>query len=401
MGFLPSDSLQPLLVRLTRFVDDEVLPLEPRLLNEGFGAVAAELDALRERARASGLWAPHLPRELGGMGLTILELAYVSEALGRTPIGHYAVNMQAPDVGNMEILLSHGTPEQKERFLMPLARGEARSCFAMTEPEHAGSNPVWMSTLARADGDHYVIDGHKWFTTAADGASFAVVMAVTDPSAEPHARASQILVPLDTPGFTLVKNLSIMGHSGSGWASHAEVRFEGCRVPMTNRIGAEGAGFRIAQDRLGPGRIHHAMRWMGICARAFDLMCKRAVSREIAPGVALGTQQLVQSWIAESRAEIDAARMLVLGAAEQMDRHGAHGAKDEISTIKFFAAGVLSRVLDRALQVHGGMGMTDETPLAFWYREERAARIYDGPDEVHKLSLAKRILRGYGLRGGA
>lgn len=331
------------------------------------------------------------------MGLSLLDVAYVSEVLGRTPLGHYAVNMQAPDVGNMEILIAHGTPEQKERFLLPLARGEIRSCFAMTEPEHAGSNPVWMSTIARSDGDDYVIDGHKWFTTAADGAAFAVVMAVTDPDAAPHARASQILVPLDTPGFRIVRNLPVMGHAGGGWASHAEVRLEGVRVPKSNRIGPEGAGFLIAQERLGPGRIHHAMRWMGICARAFDLMCARAATREIAPGKPLGTQQIVQCWIAESRAEIDAARMMVLNAAERMHRHGSFAAKDEISLVKFYASGVLSRVLDRALQVHGGLGMLDDTPLAFWYREERAARIYDGPDEVHKASVAKRILARYGM----
>jgi alkylation response protein AidB-like acyl-CoA dehydrogenase len=397
MGFEASASLREMLQRFLRFVDEELVPLEPRLLSEGFVACLPALDEKRERARALGLFAPHLPKELGGMGLSILELAHVSEVLGRTPIGHYAVNMQAPDVGNMEILIAHGTPEQKARFLEPLAKGEARSCFAMTEPEHAGSNPVWMSTTARSDGDDYVIDGHKWFTTAADGASFAVVMAVTDPEAQPHARASQILVPLDTPGFTLVRNLSIMGHPGGGWASHAEVRFEGVRVPKSNRLGPEGAGFMIAQERLGPGRIHHSMRGLGICQRAFELMCQRAVAREVAPGKPLGTQQIVQCWIAESRAEIDAARMLVLNAAEQMDRHGSVGAKDEISTIKFFAAGVLQRVVDRALQVHGGLGMTDDTPLAFWYREERAARIYDGPDEVHKVSVAKRILARYGM----
>jgi acyl-CoA dehydrogenase len=397
MGFEPRDELKPTLERFSQLVEDELLPLEPRLLNEGFGAIEAELTTIRARAKESGLWSPHVPKSHGGMGLTILELAFLGEILGRTPIGHYAVNMQAPDVGNMEILHAFGTDAQKERFLMPLIRGEIRSCFAMTEPEHAGSNPVWMSTVARADGDHYVIDGHKWFTSSCDGAAFAVVMAVTDPNGAPHARASQILVPLDTEGFTLVRNVSVMGHPGTGWASHAEVRFENVRVPITNRLGAEGAGFKIAQERLGPGRIHHCMRWMGICSRAFELMCRRAVAREIAPGVALGSQQIVQTWIAESRAEIDSARMLVLHAAEQMERHGSHGAKDDISILKFHTAGVLSRVLDRALQVHGALGMTDETPLAFWYREERAARIYDGPDEVHKLSVAKRILKGYGL----
>ncbi|MBX3274896.1 MAG: acyl-CoA dehydrogenase family protein [Sandaracinaceae bacterium] len=397
MGFEPSDGLRETLERIREFVDEELIPLEPRLLNEGFLAVEPELAAKREKVRALGLWAPFLPQKLGGMGMRLMDFAYVSEALGRTPIGHYAFHCQAPDVGNMELLHEHGSPEQQERFLHPLARGEVRSCFAMTEPAHAGSNPVWLGTTARSDGDDYVIDGHKWFTTAADGAAFTIVMAVTDPDAEPHARASQILVPLDAPGFSLVRNVSVMGHPGGGWASHAEVRFDGVRVPKTNRIGPEGGGFMLAQARLGPGRIHHAMRWMGVCDRVFDLMCRRAASREQAPGAVLGTKQLVQAMIAESRAEIDSTRLFVLHTAEQIDRHGPFGAKNEISLIKFHAAGVLQRVIDRALQVHGALGMTDDTPIAFWYREERAARIYDGPDEVHKISVAKRILRDYGV----
>jgi alkylation response protein AidB-like acyl-CoA dehydrogenase len=396
MGFEPSDELKDTLGRFRRFVDEELIPLEPRLLSEGFVACLPELEEKREAVERLGLWAPHLPKEHGGMGLGLMEFAYVSEVLGRTPIGHYAFHCQAPDVGNMELLMEHGTLEQKKRFLEPLAAGEIRSCFAMTEPEHAGSNPVWMSTTARSDGDDYVIDGHKWFTTSADGAAFTIVMAVTNPDAEPHGRASQILVPLDTPGVELVRNISVMGHPGGGWASHAEVRFDGVRVPKTNLLGAEGAGFMLAQARLGPGRIHHCMRWIGICERAFELMCERAATREVAPDRPLGTRQIVQSWIAESRAEIDAARLMVLHTAEQIDRHGPFAAKNEISLIKFYAAGVLQRVLDRALQVHGALGMTDDTPLAFWYREERAARIYDGPDEVHKISVAKRILRGYG-----
>jgi len=246
-----------------------------------------------------------------------------------------------------------------------------------------------------------VIDGHKWFTSAADGAAFAIVMAVTDPDApRPHERASQIIVPTDTPGFALVRNLPVMGDPGAGYASHAEVRYAGCRVPRTNRLGPEGAGFALAQARLGPGRIHHCMRWIGICERAFDLMCERAAGREIAPGVPLGSRQTVQNWIAESRAEINAARLLVLDAAAKIDHAGAHAARTEISIIKFFVAGVLQQVLDRAIQVHGALGMTDDTPLAYWYRHERGARIYDGPDEVHKAAVARQILRGYGVDVG-
>ena len=383
---------------ITTFVHERLYPLEPLLLQHGFDAVAPQLDALRQEVKAQGLWTPHLPPDLGGMGLALLDFARVSEALGRSPLGHYTFNCAAPDIGNMELLHAHGTAEQQARWLRPLAAGAIRSCFAMTEPEHAGSNPVWMSTTARRDGDDYVIDGHKWFTTAAEGAAFAVVMAVTNPdAAKPHRRASQIIVPLATPGFTLVRNISIMGERGSGWLSHAEARFDGCRVPVHNRLGGEGEGFALAQERLGPGRIHHTMRWIGICARAFDLMCRYAVSRELAPGRPIASQQVIQHWIAESRAEIDAARFLVLDAAAKIDSVGAAAARIEISTIKFFVANVLQRVLDRAIQVHGGLGVTDDTVLAFWWRHERAARIYDGADEVHKDVVARHVLRQYGF----
>ncbi|HEY0784019.1 MAG TPA: acyl-CoA dehydrogenase family protein, partial [Thermoanaerobaculia bacterium] len=251
---------------------------------------------------------------------------------------------------------------------------------------------VWLATTARRDGDAYLLDGHKWFTSGADGAAFCIVMAVTDPDAPPHARASQIVVPTDTPGFERVRNLPVMGEAGSGWASHAEIRLSGVRVPVANRIGGEGAGFTLAQERLGPGRIHHAMRWIGICERAFDLMLDRARNRELAPGDPLGSRQTVQAWIAESRAAIDAARLLVLRAAWRIDRDGAAAARDDVSLLKFHVAAVLQEVLDRAIQVHGALGVTDLTPLAFWWRHERAARIYDGPDEVHKAAVAKRLL---------
>jgi alkylation response protein AidB-like acyl-CoA dehydrogenase len=269
----------------------------------------------------------------------------------------------------------------------------------MTEPEFPGSNPVLLGTQAKRDGDHYVIDGHKWFTSSADGAAFAIVMAVTDPGAEsPYARASQILVPTSTPGWKLVRNIPVMGEAGEGWASHAEIRLEGVRVPVENRVGEEGAGFLLAQERLGPGRIHHCMRWLGICERAFEMMCQRAATRELSPGKPLGSKQMVQDWVAESRAEIDAAKLMVLRAAWRIEKEGAAEARDDISAIKFYVAGVLDRVLDRAIQVHGALGMTDDTPLAYWYRHERAARIYDGADEVHKSSLARRLLSRYGAK---
>lgn len=379
------------------FVDEVLLPLEPRYLNEAWRDVLPALEAARAEARARGLWTPHLPVAMGGRALSLLEFAAVSEELGRTPIGHYALNCQAPDIGNMELLLAHGSPAQQAQWLAPLVRGAIRSCFAMTEPARAGSNPTWLETRAERDGDHYVLTGHKWFTSAADGAAFAIVMAVTDPSAAPHRRASQVIVPTDTPGFTLVRNLKVMGEAGEGYATHGEVRLERCRVPVTHRIGDEGEGFSLAQRRLGPGRIHHCMRWMGICERALDLMVRHAATRELSPGVMLGSRQAVQHMLADSRAEIDAARLLILDCARRIDHEGTAASREAISAIKYFAAGVLQRVLDRAIQVHGALGMTDDLPLAYWYRHERAARIYDGADEVHKGVVARALLKRHGL----
>jgi acyl-CoA dehydrogenase len=398
MDFAPSPTLQPLLEQIERFIRDEVEPLEPRFVGGSFRALLPELGRLRARVKELGLWLPQMPRDVGGLGLTLQEHGQVSERLGRSPLGHYLFNCQAPDAGNMEILHRHGTPAQHERWLAPLLRGDIRSCFSMTEPELPGSNPTLLGTTARKDGDDYVIDGHKWFTSSADGAAFAIVMAVTDPDAAPHLRASQIIVPTDAPGFTLVRNISVMGHAGDDYASHAEVRYQGVRVPQSNRLAGEGAGFLIAQERLGPGRIHHCMRWIGICERAFELMCQRAATREVAPGRMLGTKQLVQAWIAESRAEIDAARLMVLRAAWTIDNQGVYAAREQVSLIKFYVAGVMERVLDRAIQTHGALGMTDDTPLAWFFRQERAARIYDGPDEVHKMVVAKRILKAYGVQ---
>jgi alkylation response protein AidB-like acyl-CoA dehydrogenase len=342
-----------------------------------------------------------MSEEYGGLGLGFLEHAFLTEILGRSPIGHYLFNCQAPDAGNMEVLHKFGSDDQKKRFLEPLARGAVRSCFSMTEPDRAGSNPTWMDTRAERDGDHYVVTGKKWFTTAADGASFAIVMAVTNPDAAPYSRATMIMVPTDTKGFRQVRRISIMGEEGSGWSSHSEIEYDHCRVPIENRLGPEGSGFRIAQERLGPGRIHHCMRWLGIMERAFELMCKRAASRDVSPGKPLGTKQAVQHMIADSRAEIDASRLYVHHAARAIDENGANAARVEVSCIKFFVAATLQRVLDRAIQVHGALGMTDDTPLAYFFRHERAARIYDGPDEVHKAVVARQVLKGYGLDVGS
>ena len=392
-----NEELLGLLDRIKEFLRTEVYPLESDFLQRPFRELAPTLSTKRDEVKRRGLWAPHLPREHGGLGLTLSQFALVSEELGRTPIGHYLFNCQAPDIGNMEILLAHGTPEQKEKYFAPLARGDVRSCFSMTEPEHPGSNPTWMSTTAVKDGADYVINGHKWFTSSFEGASFAIVMAITN-SDDPnrYKRASQIIVPIPTPGFKLVRNISVMGDEGSDYASHAEVRYENCRVPHSNVLGKEGEGFAIAQERLGPGRIHHCMRWIGICERAFDLMCSYALRRELSPGVLLASKQNVQEWIAESRAEINAARLLVLQTARAIDTRSAGEVREDISLIKFFVAGILQKVLDRAIQVHGALGLTDETLLSYWYRHERGARIYDGPDEVHKMVVARSVLKRYG-----
>jgi acyl-CoA dehydrogenase len=401
MDFTVSEPIRDLVAAVRRFVDEEVIPVERLVLERGFGAAGPEIARLRERVREMGLLAPHMPREWGGGGLALRDFALVGEVLGRSVIGHYVFNVQAPDAGNMELLLHHGSAEQKERWLRPLVRGEIRSCFGMTEPEFPGSNPVLLGTTARREGDDYLIDGHKWFTSSAEGAAFCVVMAVTNPDhLKAHARASQIIVPADTPGFQIVQSLSVMGERGEGWMTHAEVRLSGARVPAGNRIGDEGAGFLLAQERLGPGRIHHCVRWLGICGRAFDLMCERAASRELSPGRPLGTRQIVQEWIAESRAEIEAARLLVLRTAWRIDHEGAAAARDDISLIKFHTAGVLQKVLDRAIQTHGALGLTEATPLASWWRHERGARIYDGADEVHKTAVARRILAEHGMKRG-
>jgi acyl-CoA dehydrogenase len=398
MDFALSEQMDAALGLIRGFVENELIPMETAFLTRPFRELLPEIEKKRAMVKRMGLWAPGHPRELGGMGLDLVDLGLVSEALGISPLGHFAFGCHAPDAGNVEILHLYGTPEQKGRWLHPLVDGTIRSCFSMTEVEMPVSNPVMMETTAAKDGGDYVINGQKWYTTAADGADFAIVMAVTDPEAPPHRRASMIIVPTDTPGFDLVRNINVMGHTGDDYFSHAEILYHTCRVPQSNLLGPEGDGFRIAQERLGPGRIHHCMRWIGVCNRAFDLMCSRAVSRRISPDETLSDKDIVRAWVAESHADIQAARMLTLQTAWKIDRFGWKAARQDISMIKFVVAGTLQRVVDRALQVHGGLGMTDDTLLAFFYRHERAARIYDGPDEVQKLSLAKRILGEYRAR---
>jgi len=289
----------------------------------------------------------------------------------------------------MHTLLHWATDEQKEKYLRPLCEGRVMSCFAMTEPEVAGSDPTLIQTRAVKDGDHWVINGHKWFTTGAVGASIAIVMAVSDPDAAPHLRASMILVPTDAKGFNLVRSVSVMGHTAGG--GHCEIRYEDCRVPITSTLGPEGGGFMIAQARLGPGRIHHCMRAIGAAERAIEMMCRRANTR-VAFGEPLAKKQFVQEMIATSRMEVDQARLLTLYAAWKMDTVGKREARQEISMIKVIAANVVMQVLDRAIQVHGALGVTDDTPLAGMWRGLRMLRFADGPDEVHKMVIARREL---------
>ena len=388
--------IKDLLPKIKSILEEAILPIEKLFLQGKYQELQQELNEIRNKVKANGLWAPHLEEQDGGLGLTLTEFAHISELLGKSPLGHYCFNCQAPDIGNMELLHGHASEALKDNYFTPLAKGDIRSCFAMTEPELAGSNPVMMNTTAVKDGADYIINGHKWFTSSADGADFTIVMANTNPKAEnKYKRASMIIVPLDNPGYRLIRNIPIMGDTGEGYFTHGEVRFDNCRVPQANLIGEEGEGFTLAQERLGPGRIHHCMRWIGICERAFDMMCKRALKRELSPGTPLATKQSVQNWIADSRAEINAARFMVLHTAVKIDNEGAKATRIEISTIKFFVANILQKVLDRAIQTHGGLGITDDTVLAYWFRHERAARIYDGPDEVHKSALARRILKDY------
>jgi len=381
---------------IKEFVEKELFSLEPWILDSSWEEKLPKLNELRGKVKKMRLWLPQIPKEYGGLGLTLEQHGEISEILGASPYGFYVFNCQAPDAGNMEILIEFGTEEQKEKYLNPLLDGKIRSCFAMTEPNFAGSNPVNMGTLATKENGNYIINGHKWFTSSFDGAKFAIVMLISDPNNEnPYKKASQIIVPTDSEGVKFIRNISVMGHPGGGWESHAEIKFENVKVPLSNVLGGDGEGFSIAQKRLGPGRIHHCMRWIGMCERSFDLMCKRAASRELAHGQLLADKQTIQNWIAECRAEINAARLMIKDAAHKIDSQGVYKTRNEISIIKFYCANVLQKVVDYAIQVHGALGVTDDTILASYYRHERAARIYDGADEVHKSRVARQILKKY------
>lgn len=396
VDFNPTPRAAELLERVNEFIADRVMPVEAeamRALDEevepGVAYPQVILD-LRALARKEGLWNLFMPDERYGPGLENWEYALLCEQMGRSPvIAPMSFNCAAPDTGNMEILAEHGTTEQIDRFLLPVAEGDSRSCFSMTEPEVAGSDPTLLQTSAELVDGQWVINGHKWYTSGAVGADFAIVMCVTEPEGHPYGRASMIVVPTDSPGFDLVRSIPVMGHDeGPG---HCEIRYENCTVPGDNLLGERGGGFVIAQDRLGPGRIHHCMRAIGTAERAIEMMCDHANSRE-AFGGPLGEKQFVQDFIAKSRMEVDQARLLTLYAAWKMDHEGKRRARQEISMIKVVAANMVMDVLDRAIQVHGGLGMSDDTPLAGMWRFSRMLKVADGPDEVHKMVIARREL---------
>jgi alkylation response protein AidB-like acyl-CoA dehydrogenase len=399
IDFSPTPEQEQLRKLTTQLMERYVYPAEEHLTDTWDAAAPSFFPGIADRVlrpiqakvKELGLWAPHMPEDAGGMGIGVVGLGLMNEIIGRSPLGPVSFGCQAPDAGNCEILHMYGTEEQKRAWLLPNVAGEIRSCFSMTEPEVSGADPTNLQTTAMLDGDEWVINGHKWFTSGAIGASFAIVMAQTDPHAPtPHDRFSMIVVPLPSAAVT-IRPVRTMGHTVEG-GGHCEVRYDNCRVPRQNLLGPRGAGFKIAQSRLGPGRIQHCMRWLGVAARAMDLMCRHVVGRE-AFGSPLAEKQTVQNWIADSRAEMEAARLLTLQAAWKMDQKLDW--RVDVSLIKFFGAKVLHDVIDRAIQAHGAMGVSGETPLEMFYRSARAARIYDGPDEVHRMVVARRILRDY------
>jgi acyl-CoA dehydrogenase len=379
------------------FVREYVWPLETLLDELGWEGLRRAAKPLQEQVKEQGLWAAHLDPELGGQGFGQVKLGLMHEILGSSPIAPLMFGNAAPDSGNSEVLAMAGTTEQKDRYLHPLLAGDLKSGFSMTEPDSAGSDPTLLKTRAVRDGDDWVINGHKWFTSNGSIADFLIVMAVTDPDARPHNRASMFVVETDTPGVDIIRDVATMEHpyeSFGRYGNHAEIRYEDVRVPGSALLGAEGAGFLIAQQRLYPGRIHHCMRWLGVARRAFDMLCERSLYR-YAHGSTLGKHGTIQNWIADSEAEMTAARLMTLHAAWKMDTQGVMAARKDIAMIKFYGAKVLHDVVDRALQAHGGLGYSTDLPLEAMYRFARAARIYDGPDEVHRASVARQVLRTY------
>jgi acyl-CoA dehydrogenase len=393
-----SPRTEELAARITAFMEEHIYAAEP-VFERQLEAAADRwnelpiMTELKAKAKAAGLWNMFLPKRHFADALTNLEYAPLCEIMGRSPIGSEPFNCAAPDTGNMETLILYGAEEQKRRWLKPLMDGEIRSCFAMTEPAVASSDATNIRAEIRRDGDHYVINGRKWWTSGAMDrrCKIAIVMGMTDPGAEPHHRQSMVLVPLDTPGVQVKRALSIFGYDDAPHG-HAEVVFEDVRVPASNILLGEGRGFEIAQGRLGPGRIHHCMRLIGVAERALETMCQRAISRS-AFGRAIADHGVTRHWIAESRIEIDQARLLTLHAAHMMDTVGNKAARAEIAMIKVVAPNIAQKVIDRAIQVCGGAGVSQDFHLAYAYARTRVLRLADGPDEVHRETVAKQELR--------
>ena len=382
---------------MRELVRDEIWPIET--IDEELDQTTLDriYEPLQEQVKERGLWAAHLPPELGGQGFGQLKLGLMHEILGTSTYAPNAFGCQQPDSGNGEILALAGTPEQKERWLHPLLAGDLKSAFSMTEPETPGSDPTQLATRAVRDGDGYVINGHKWYSSNGSIADFLIVMAVTDPDAPPHKRASMFVVPVATPGVQIVRDVGTMEHPESRFGmlgGHTEIVYDEVRVGRDALLGEEGEGFVIAQHRLVPGRIHHCMRWLGVAQRAFDMMCERSLYRPVRGGL-LRDKQTAQNWIADSSIQIQAARLMTLHAAWKIDTQGSSAARMDVSRIKVFGAQMLYDVVDRALQLHGGLGFSTDMPLEAMYRFARHARFVDGADEVHRESIARQILKGY------
>jgi acyl-CoA dehydrogenase len=400
VNFSYSEKVQVLIKRLEEFMEEVVYPNEKvyeQQLREGENPwmIPPIMEEMKQKAKQAGLWNLFLPDSEYGAGLSNLEYAPLCEVMGRSIIAPEVFNCAAPDTGNMEVLVRYGTEEQKEKWLKPLLRGKIRSCFAMTEPDVASSDATNIQAQIVKDGDEYVINGRKWWTSGAGDprCKIAIFMGKTDPSAPKHLQQSMILVPMDTPGVKVLRTLSVFGYDHAPHG-HAEILFENVRVPASNMIWEEGKGFAIAQGRLGPGRIHHCMRLIGVAERALDELCKRVVNR-VAFGKTLAEQGVIGQWIAESRTEIEQARLLTLKTAYMMDTVGNKEAKKEIAMIKVVAPNVALKVLDRAIQALGGAGVSGDFPLAAHWANSRTLRLADGPDEVHQAAIAKLELATY------
>ena len=396
MDFSTPEHVEKLAARVRRFVDDKVIPLEARAEEHPDGLPPDVLRGLRQQAKDAGLWTPQLPVELGGLGLSLAECVPVLEEAGRSLLGPLALHCAAPDEGNMHLLHLYATPEQRERYLLPLARGEVRSAFAMTEPPPgAGSDPALIRTTAIRDGDSWVINGHKWFATGADGAAFYIIMALTSPERGPHKGSTIFLAPTDAPGIEPVRRVPVMGAEAPG--GHGEVRFRDLRLPASAILGEEGQGFALTQARLGPARLTHCMRWTGIAQRALEIATGYASQRK-AFGSALAGHQAVQWMLADSALELHAGRLMMRQAAWLLER--GDRARSETSMCKVFVAETVNRVLDRAIQICGATGISRDLPLSRWYEEARAFRIYDGASEVHRMVIARGVLRQFGAAAG-